>query len=374
MNTTGLYIAGRYLFAKKSHNVINLISAVAVVGLAVGTAALILILSVYNGFDLIVRDNLSGYDPDVRIESVEGKVFVPEGAAFDSLRAAYPVAEVLEDNVFLSYGSSQGVARARGTADSQCSVGAGLARKMGISPRFLTPLTLYYPDRTSNISLSAPQNSLRQARVFPQGIFSISSDIDDGTVMVPLTTMRELLQYPCEVTALEIRDEGASVQQITELLGPGYRVLDRLGQHPSLYRMMRAEKAAIFLILAFVVLIVAFNIYGSLSMLILEKKEDSALLRSMGASDSLVRRIFALEGWLTSLLGMVIGLAAGVALALLQGRFGWVKMPGTVLRQPYPCVLHTSDVLLCAAVVAVIGLVVSLIPAAGSKTKVNSGI
>ena len=388
-----LFIARRYLFARKSHNVINVISAISAAGMAIGTAALILILSVYNGFDSLIKQNLGDLDPDLMLVDTNGAAkFIPDSLLCEEL-AADPRVEslchTLEDNVFMVYGEKQSIARAKGVDDEYVNTGrlqahvyegvlqlykgeipmavagSGLARKMGIHPRFVDPVELYYPDRNAPLSVSNPTASARSGKVFPSGIMSISSDTDAELIIVPLQTMRELLgSKECEVSGVEIRlsdNSRANIRRFKKDYASRCVMLDAFEQHPTLFRMMKYEKAAVFFILLFVVIIVAFNIYGSLSMLIIEKKEDIATLKAMGATDSLTHRIFLLEGWLISLCGLAAGLVAGILLALLQQHFGFVKMPGNFLVSAYPVVLKISDVLLTAAGVALTGLLIALL-------------
>lgn len=386
------FIAFRYLFARKSHNVINIISAISAAGLAIGTAALILILSVYNGFDGIIKDNLSDLDPDILVSAASGKHFSTEGPEWDVL-AQDPRVEsmlyVIEDNVFLNYGSRQAIARAKGVEDLYATesglgnhiidgtfalhqgevplscVGSSIAWDLGIRASFTEPLEIWYPDRDAKISPSNPAASLRNAKTWPKSIFSISSDSDAGIVVVPLETMRKLTGLGDEVTGVELRLTDSSDKSVRNFiestdLGDGYVLADRYRQHPSLFRMMRYEKLAIYMILIFVVIIIAFNIFGSLSMLVIEKEDDVQTLHALGATKRTTDSIFVLEGWLISLLGLVIGLVAGIALALLQQRFGIVKMPGNYLIQAYPVILKWTDVLWTALGVAAVGLVTAL--------------
>ena len=391
------FIAGRYLVAKKSHNVINIISAISVAGMAIGTAALIIILSVYNGFDSLVKSMLGNIEPDLLITPSEGKVFVPEGEVYDwlyGLNEVESICTVLEENVFINYDGKQGIALAKG-ADSiyeeesplrghlregefrlsrgdvrLACVGAGLAYELGISPRFRSPVEIYFPSRTRSISLSNPAASVSSVNVYPSGVFSINNDIDNNVIIVPICAMRELLEYQDEVSAVEIRTaEGVSSKELEKLrvelssrLGDAFKVSNRFEQNASLYKMMKYEKISIYLILIFVIVIIAFNIFGSLSMLIIEKKDDIGTLRSIGASDSLVRRIFILEGWLISLSGLGIGLATGVVFALLQQQFGFIRMPGNFVIQDYPVILSWTDILITAAGVTVIGYIIAAAP------------
>ena len=392
-----LFIARRYLFAKKSHNVINIISAISAIGMAVGTAALIVILSVYNGFDGLVRDTLSHVEPDLLIVPDSGKVFLPDASAMDRIRwqpAVRSAEAVLQDNVYLSYDGHNGIARAKGVgpeyeADNPLTacivdgenalhrgdvplalVGSGLAYRMGISPRFVQGIEVWFPARDRTFSAANPAASLQSIKVWPGGLFSVNTDIDNNLIVLPLDKMRELLGYDQEVSGIEIRmRETASradlrrlKKELTQQLGPGVRILDRFQQNESLYKMMRYEKAAVFLILIFVLIIIGFNIFGSLSMLIIEKTGDIGTLRSMGAEDRLIRRIFVLEGWLISLLGLAAGLVTGIAVVWLQQRLGLVRMPGSFLASAYPVILKPADIAITATSVAVIGYLIALLP------------
>ena len=392
-----LFIARRYLFAKKSHNVINIISAISAVGMAIGTAALIIILSIYNGFDELVKSTLSNVEPDILITPAKGKVFIPEGEAFDRIKANPMIGEydlILQENVFVDYDGHQGIAKAKGVdsafeAESplaehitngefslhkgqlpQMVVGAGLAYKMGMNPAFLASAELYFPIRDRNFSLANPAASIETVRMRPSGIFSVNQQIDDDLMIVPIEEMRKLLGYEEEVSGVEIRlaegstakDIRSAIKHIQKELGPEFKVMDRFRQNPSLYKMMRYEKAAIFLILIFVIIIIALNIFGSITMLIIEKKDDIETYRSLGATDQMLRRTFTLEGWLISLLGLAAGLVIGIGFSLAQQNFGFIKMPGSFLVNAYPVILQWQDVLATIAGVALIGYIIALLP------------
>lgn len=401
------FIAKRYLFARKSHNVINIISAISAIGMAVGTAALIIILSVYNGFDSLIRSMMSTVEPDLLITPSAGKVFVPEGEAYDWIYDQPEVLSmccILEENVFISYDGSQGLAKAKGVdwiyeeesplADNirngefrlykgdipQAVVGGSLAYELGINPRFVSPIEIYYPSRTKRISLADPASALEKARVFPSGVFSINEDVDKELMIVPIETMRQLLDYDDEVSAIEIRVvEGTGRKELRQLqdgiakrLGDGFEVKDRYRQNEVLYKMMMYEKLATYLILLFVIIIIAFNIFGSLTMLIIEKEDDIRILRSMGADRKLIRRIFVLEGWMISLAGMAAGVVAGTVLALIQQHFGIIKMPGQFVVQAYPVILSWSDIAITAAAVAAIGYLIAILPVLSRHRKMEA--
>ena len=392
------FIAGRYLFAKKSHNVINIISAISAIGMAIGTAALIIILSVYNGFDSLIRSMMSTVEPDLLITPTTGKVFIPEGETYDWIYDQPSVKSmccVLQEQVFINYDGKQGLAKAKGVdwvfedesslkdyiTDGEFKlhkgdiplavVGAGLAYEMQMNPRFLAPIEIYFPSRTRKISLANPASAIESIRVWPSGLFSVNTDVDKELMILPIAKMQELLEYENEVSGVEIRLTDNSdtkelkrlQKEISSKLGPDFKVKDRFQQNESLYKMMKYEKAAIYMILIFVIIIIAFNIFGSLTMLIIEKRFDIETLKSLGATEKLIKRIFVLEGWMISLAGLAGGLFLGILFSLLQQWFGFIKMPGHFVVQAYPIILSWTDVMLTAIGVTVIGYLIALIPA-----------
>ena len=365
--------------------------------MAIGTAALIIILSIYNGFDSLIKSMMSNVEPDLLITPATGKVFIPEGDTYDWIYDQENVKNmccVLQEQVFISYDGQQGLAQVKGVdwiyEDESpirdhlregkftlhrgdvplAAVGVGLAYEMGISPRFLSPIEIYFPSRTGRISMANPAASLMDIDVWPSCTFSVNSEVDSKLMIIPIEKMRELLDYTDEVSAIEIRmTEGTTAKEIgilqkeiAERLGPGYKVKDRFQQNESLYKMIKYEKAAIYMILIFIIIIIAFNIFGSLSMLIIEKKDDIQTLRSLGAQETLIKRIFVLEGWMISLAGLAAGLIVGVGFSLLQQHFGFIKMPGSFIVQAYPIILSWTDILLTTTGVALIGYLIALLP------------
>jgi len=392
-----LFIAKRYLFAKKSHNVINIISVISAIGMAVGTAALVIILSVYNGFDSLVKSSLSNVEPDILITPSKGKVFIPEGEAFDwayDQPAITTMSSILQDNVYISYDGHNGIAMGKGVdrvyeeespiRDHMIEgkfalhhgeipmgvVGSGLSYSMEISHRFLAPIQIYYPARDRSFSPANPAASLESIKIFPSGVFSVNPEIDSDLIILPLEQMRQLLGYTDEVSGVELRVAAGTsrkalhkiIRNLQDKLGEGFSVKDRFQQNESLYKMMKYEKVSVYLILIFVIIIIAFNIFGSLSMLMIEKKEDIGTLRSMGATPQLVKRIFILEGWMISLLGLAAGLVLGVGFTLAQQKFGFIKMPGSFATAAYPVILQWKDLILTAISVAAIGYLIALLP------------
>ena len=403
MSNLPLRFALRYLFARKSHNVINIISGISVAGMAIGTAALVVILSVFNGFNKLVSDSLGDAQPDLVVKPAAGKAFVPDSTAFAWLygqELVYNMSSVIEEQAFITFDGKQSLARVKGV-DSvfeeesplrdhitdgvftlhrgtlpRAVVGSALAWSMDINPRFIAPLEIYYPDREGSISLSNPASSLRSARVTVSGLFAINAELDAELVIVPIETMRELMDYDDEVSAVEIRvvkgttDKALNglAAELSDRLGPDFEVQDRYRQNEALYKMMRYEKLAIYMILIFIVIIIAFNIYSSLTMLIIEKKDDIGTLRSLGAPEPMTRRIFLLEGWLISLLGLVIGLVLGIAFVLLQQKYGLIRMPGSYIISAYPVILKASDIVWTVVGVALVGYLIALLPSLTKTT------
>ena len=392
------FIARRYLFAKKSLGVINIISIIAATGIAVGCAALVIILSIYNGFDSLVRDLNNAYTADVLITPAQGKVFAYD-SRFDFLQddpRVKAACGVLEESVFVQYGDRNKVVTARGVDSlyerttrlrdhvvegefsltfgdlNQVVLGRTVALELGARPAFLQPLIAWFPSRTQQVDLLNPLASLRQEKLHPAGIVSLEQNFDQKYLFMPLGALRELLEYDDEVSGVELylnadglnRHGLASREMLSQLrtsLGDGFVVRDKQQQNSTLYKLLIYEKIAIYLILLFVMLIVSFNIYGSLSMLIIEKRDDIATLRAMGADDGLVSQIFVREGWMISLLGIGIGVAVGLLVCWLQQRFGLVKMPGNFVVDAYPVVVQASDILIIIIGVALIGWLISLL-------------
>ena len=331
---------------------INLISGISVAGMAIGTAALIIILSVFNGFNQLVSESLGDAQPDLIVKPATGKAFVPDSTTFAWLYdqdMVFNMSSVIEEQAFISFDGKQSLARVKGVdsvfeeespikdhitdgvfslhrgTGAGAVIGSSLAWSMEINPRFVAPLEIYYPDREGAVSLANPTSSLRSATARVNGIFALNSELDAEMVLVPI-------------------------------------VLDRYKQNEALYKMMRYEKLAIYMILIFIVIIIAFNIYSSLTMLIIEKKEDIGTLRSLGAPEPMTRRIFLLEGWLISLLGLAIGLVIGIAFVLLQQKFGLIRMPGNYIINAYPVILKATDILWTVIGVAGVGYLIALLP------------
>jgi ABC-type lipoprotein release transport system permease subunit len=391
------FVAKRYLFAKKSHNVINIISLISAVGIAVGTTALVVVLSVYNGFEGLVKNIYSTYESDLVVEPVRGKFFIPQGEAFEMIykdSRVQSVSQVLQENVFLTYAGRQSVAILKGVDSSYLSkstlqksvvegefslkvkgvehavIGRGLAAELGLRPHFLDPLEIYYPRRGGDevLLMMNPMASLSKEILFPSGVVRGDQNVEKSYVFVSIEKARALLDAPGEVSSLEIiLNEGVSVDEIQKdlvtVLGEEYAVKNRYQQNETIYKMMTYEKVAIYMILLFIIIVVTCNVFGSLTMLIIEKVDDIHTLESMGASRKLIRNIFALEGWLITLLGMICGVVLGVILCWIQQYFGVIKMPGSFIVSTYPVVVNWVDILITVVGVSLVGFIITALPA-----------
>ena len=247
-------------------------------------------------------------------------------------------------------------------------VGATLAQNLKIHTAFISPLEIYFPKRVGTISVLNPLEALNSIKVFPRGIFTIEQNLDQNYIYIPLEKARELFDFQEDiVTSLEVNLKDSlsykSFQNnLDRKLGSSFVIKNRLQQNDSLYKVLQAEKLAIYLIHIFMVFIISCNVFGSLSMLIIEKKFDIEVLRSMGADNKLIRNIFVTEGWLISLLGIVVGVSVGTIIALLQQHLGIVKMPGNFIVDAYPVLIKVSDILLTVFGVGVIGYLISRLP------------
>jgi lipoprotein-releasing system permease protein len=383
-----VYIAKRYLFAKKSRNAINIISGISVAGVSVGTMALIIILSVFNGLEGMVRTIFNTFDPEIKVTAAEGKVFIPDSTKLAKLGRLEGVAVysmTLEENALVLYEERQTPVEIKGVDDNypqvtgldsaivdgefrlrsiggrpEAVIGAGVANFLGLNINFIAPLQIWVPRRTGSVNID-PEDAFIKKFISPSGVFQIEQDFDSKYVLIPLDFARDLLEYETEVSSIEIKtsgiaDEGRVKASVKKIFGPGFIVKDRLEQQEVFYKVMRSERLAIFIILTLILLIASFNIIGSLTMLIIEKERDIEILKSLGADNTLIRRIFIFEGWLISIIGAAAGLLLGFIICWLQMRFGFIKLNGeTLIMKAYPVVLKLKDFIVVPATVLLIG-------------------
>ena len=397
---------------------INIISTISAIGIALGCMVLVVILSVYNGFDNLIKSLYNSYSPNYIIEAAKGKSFTADEALIGKIReqeSTLAIAPLVQDNIFCTYNGSQSVATLCGVdslflqrsrladyiVDGSFSTGLGeingaivsskLAITLGIRCRFTTPLMLYYPkmrrDATAASTAASTTASTAAAayaaagnmqellsilKAHPSGTIQLEKSFDNGLVYIGIERARQLLQFKeNEVSALYLygpagREEEAPSNSLTkrlrEALGKEFVVKDRYMQNSTMYKMMRSEKIAVYLILLFVIIIVSFNIFGSISLLIIDKRGDIEILRSMGAREPLIKRVFMLQGFLISALGTLIGTALGVGLSLLQYHFEIIKLPGNFIIDHYPVEIVPQDLLYIVAGVLAAGYLISRLP------------
>lgn len=383
-----LYIAKRYLFAKKSRNAINVISSISIAGVTVGTMALIIVLSVFNGLETLVRSIFNTFDPDLKITPAEGKTFIPDSASLNlvaSLNGVACYSLCVEENALLRYGDRQFVATIKGVDGNYSEVtgidssmwdgefilrsdqgrpyavpGIGVANYLGMRVNFVTPLNIYVPKRTGSVDLD-PENAFIRNYIFPSGIYQVEQEFDSKYVFVPIEFARELLEYKTELTSMEIKfDAGAreaDVQRnVTEILGQGYIVQNKYEQQEIFYKVMRSERIAIFFILTLILIIASFSIIGSLTMLIIEKERDIGILRSLGADNMLIRKIFIFEGWLISIIGAIAGIILGFLICWIQQEYGIVTLQSdSLIVNAYPVEMKLRDFIIVPLTVLLIG-------------------
>ena len=393
---TPLHIALRYLFAKKSHNVINIISIISAAGIAIGSMALILILSVYNGFDNSIKQIYESYKADFVITPATGKVltFTTDNITqITEIKGIAAYEPILEEHVFLKYGNRDAIATVRGVKESYLNrnhihnnlvegetkirhgeiqhaiIGQQLARTLGLRVRFITPLELYFPDKEANISITNPMESLNSQTLYPSAIVKTDGEELQELLYAGIDTIRELTgNNKDEYTSIEVYTGAISAKQAAEIqerlkkVFPQCNVKNKEEQNATLYRMMKAEKFAVYLILFFVIAIISVNIFSSLSMLITDKREDIETFLSLGAPEELVQKIFHLHGALISVMGCSIGIAVGTILALIQQYTGIISIPGNYLISAYPVDIQVLDILITFIGVSGTGFLISRLP------------
>ncbi|MDF1550649.1 MAG: FtsX-like permease family protein [Bacteroidales bacterium] len=372
----------------------NIISILSVSILALITSTLIIVLSVLNGFDILIKSFFNSFDPEFKIVVAEGKVF----PATDSLKSKIAnfeevaaLTEVLEENVMLVYNSRQDIARIKGVSESfnQTSgidsmiingeyllkdknqdfalLGYLLSTRLSLNLNLIKPIKILAPRRNVQPSLTN-MNVLNTKSIFPIGVFSVfQEEYDSELIIVPIEFCRKLLEYHDEVSAIDIKlHQGADPvifqEKLEQVLGNKYVVKNRYQQHEFFYKIMESEKWAGFLILAFILVIASFNLTGSLTMLIIDKKDDIVTLQNMGASNSMIRRIFLLEGWFISIIGALGGILLGLLICWGQIKFGWVSFPENFMVQNYPVALQFMDFVYVFFTVVAIGFIASWYP------------
>lgn len=386
------YMARRYLFAKKKHGAVNIISIVSVCGVALATMALVCTLSVFNGFQEMVEGFFGAFDAELKIVPVKGKVFDPQEECIRQVRSIDGIeiwSETLEENAMVQYKQRQAMVTIKGVEDNFRQLtsidsllygtgefilsdeqveygilGVELIGELGTGIQFIDPLQVYAPKRNVRINIANPSTAFQQEYLFSPGVVFICNQqkYDGHYVLTSLDFARRLFDYDREVSAIEIKlkkgsDTSKIQREMARILGDRFRVLNRYEQQADIYRIMEIEKLISYLFLTFILAVACFNVIGSLSMLILDKRDDAETLHRLGADRSLIARIFLCEGRLIALSGAVAGILLGVFLCLLQQKFGLIALGnnGTFLVDAYPVSVHLTDVLLVLFTVIVIG-------------------
>ena len=389
------YIARRYLFSKKKHNAINIISGISVCGVALATLALVCTLSVFNGFQDMVAGFFTAFDPELKITIREGKVFEPQGAAFQEVRSLPEIGvwtETLEENAMVQYKDRQAMAIIKGVEDNfeeltsidSLLYGAGefilhdsivdygvlgveLISELGTGLQFVDPLQVYAPKRNVRVNMANPSASFNRDYLFSPGVvFVVNQQKYDGQyILTSLDFARRLLDYTTEVSAIELKlKPGSNIsvvkEKIGKALGDGFVIRNRYEQQEDVFRIMEIEKLVSYLFLTFILVIACFNVIGSLSMLILDKKEDVNTLRKLGADDRLVSSIFLFEGCMISFYGAIIGIILGLVLCWVQMAYGIVSLgggsaAGNFVVDSYPVSVHLEDVIVIFITVFTVG-------------------
>ena len=394
MNFT-LFISRRYLFSRKSHNAINIVTGISVACVAVVTAALIIILSAMNGLTDLVKTLYNSFHPEIRITAVKGKTFILDSTDVIAIKKLTNVVwynEIVDENVLVENEDRQLKVTMRGVSDDYVKdtrfdttvrqgnydlhpngrtgavVGSEIGARLNLGE--LSPLNIYVPKRDRSLSIdfdNLDESPFNKDLVYVSGLYSVSSDFDGKYVILPIDKVRELMDYTKESTSAEIgvktgTDPDEVVQQVQKILGIKYLVQNRYSQNELLFNTLKSEKVWTFMILLFILLIATFNTIGSLTLLIIEKKKDIGVLWSMGADTKILRRIFFTEGLLISVTGTLIGSLLGLGLCFLQQRFGFIQLtPGFVI-EAYPIRVALKDILLIIASVTAIGLLAAWYP------------
>jgi len=390
-----LYIARRYFIAKKSTNAITIISWISVLAIAVGTGALVIILSGMNGLTGLVETLYNSFNPDIKITSVAGKVFMADDALLLPIRQVNGVASVsktLDDNMLLKYDNRMQIVRVKGVDENfllvtrfdtllaegnflapkaneaQIVMGKGVAYRLGVGlSDMFTPISIYCPKRGHSASIN-PEEAFNEAKAYPSGTFTINDDFDFTYSLISYETARDILEHPKNsVSALEISlQPGSDLDKvkadIEQITGKALLVQNKFEQNDVLFKTLQTEKLWTFIILAFVLLIATFNIIGALTMLIIEKKKDIKTLSALGADVSLIRKIFMAEGLMIIFIGSTIGILLGYGLCLLQQQYGFIRFEEGYIIDAYPVETRLGDFLAIAVTVLLVGFLAAIYP------------
>ena len=405
-----LFIANRYLLAKKSHNLINIITWISILGISVGSFALIVVLSAFNGLEKVISSMNSRLTPDLQIAPTKGKTIdltaIPLGQLKEIQGVEYVVPTITEDALFrandkqhigqvkgvgheyqnidrlneIIFGS-EGLQLADDEEHSFAVPGAGVAWYLGINAYNPYAMVRVYVPKRGNASLMSLENSFNSDVLTVRSVFSTEQEQDEKLVLVPFEWLSELLEYENKANNVELfilpnADANKIKKAVRAVIGEDFTVKNQQEQQETLYRIMRSEKWAVYVILTFILILATFNVVGSLSMLMIDKRKDTEILKSMGADNRLIQKIFMNEGLLISVAGGIIGLLLGIILVLLQQQFGFVKFGtgGNYVVDAYPVLLKLKDVLLIFATILVVGCTSAFLTVRHAMRKENESL
>lgn len=399
-----LRVAIRYLFSKKTHSAVNVISLISVAGVAVATMAIVCVLSVFNGFSDLAASHLSLLDPEIKVTPAKGKEIANADSLAHAIMQIHGIEKAIatiEEQALAIYGDRQMPVRIKGVPENYDSitslrstiidgewlyddnsplpyatVSAGTAINLRAFPGYDQYMGVYVPRRKGRINPANPMTAFRSDSLVVSGVFQVEqAEYDADMVIMPIGNVRRMLNYTDEASAIEIKlkagtDTGDAIAGIKALTGEGYNVKDRMQQQEQSFRMIEIEKWITFLMLAFILIIASFNVLSTMSMLILEKTENIQTLKALGASRKTISHIFLLEGWLISTVGGIAGIITGVALSLAQQWGGFIKLGGNAAAMSidaYPVRVEATDIVAVMAIVLLVGMLTSY--AASSRVK-----
>lgn len=385
-----LYIARRYMFSKKSHNAINIISIISVCALAFATLAMVVTMSIFNGFIDVISDSFTNFDPDLKITAKTGKVFVPDAERFDRIKKMEDVqvyTATIKDNAMVRYKDKQTIVVIKGVEDNfneltsienilygngefvlkdevvdYATMGVGLVKQLNCGLKFLDALEVYAPKRQGKINMGNPASSLRKGYLYsPGSVFTVGQmEYDESYIITSIDFARKLFDYKDEVSAIELKlkdgcDHEKVKNDIKNILGDSFLVENRYEQQKEIFGIMNIEKLISFIFLTFILFVASMNVISTIAMLLIEKRENIKTIQNLGADKKSIFKIFLYEGWIISLLGAVSGIIIGVAISLLQQHFGIVSLGSgnTFITDAYPVRVEFTDILAIFATVLI---------------------
>lgn len=385
-----LYIAKRYMFSKKSHNAINIISIISVCALAFATLAMVVTMSIFNGFIDVISDSFTNFDPDLKITAKTGKVFVPDSERFDRIKKMQDVqvyTATIKDNAMVRYKDKQTIVVIKGVEDNfneltsienilygngefilkdevvdYATMGVGLVKQLNCGLKFLDALEVYAPKRQGKINMANPASSLRKGYLYSSGsVFTVGQmEYDESYIITSMDFARNLFDYKNEVSAIELKlkdgcDHEKVKNNIKNILGDSFLVENRYEQQKEIFGIMNIEKLISFIFLTFILFVASMNVISTIAMLLIEKRENIKTIQNLGADKKSIFKIFLYEGWIISLLGAVSGIIIGVAISLIQQHFGIVSLGNgnSFITDAYPVRVEFTDILAIFATVLI---------------------